>query len=78
MSRCEGRAVPPFAAEIGTGFPPFFPPIAEDDSLYTLMCALAYGLRGYNLYMAVIGIAGLVRPSTDTASRVPSRRTMSN
>ena len=52
-SRCEGRAVPPFAAEIGAGFPPFFSPITEADSLYALMCALAYGLRGYNLYMAV-------------------------
>ncbi len=52
-SRCEGRARPAFGAEVGAGFPPFFAPLDEDDSLYTLMCALAYGLRGFNLYMAV-------------------------
>ncbi len=53
VSRCEGTGTPPFAAEMGAGFPPFFAPLDEKDSLYTLMCALAYGLRGYNGYMAV-------------------------
>jgi beta-galactosidase len=38
---------------MGAGFPPFFPPLDDKDSLYALMCALAYGLRGFNLYMAV-------------------------
>ena len=52
-SRAEGREVPAFAAEMGVGFPPFFAPHDEKDSLYTLMAALAYGLRGFNLYMAV-------------------------
>jgi len=52
-TRCEGRSVPPFGAEVGAGFPPFFPPLDDLDSLYTLMTALAYGLRGFNLYMAV-------------------------
>jgi beta-galactosidase len=52
-TRCEGRKVPPFGAEVGAGFPPFFPPLDDKDSLYTLMTALAYGLRGFNLYMAV-------------------------
>jgi beta-galactosidase len=52
-TRCEGRKVPPFGAEVGAGFPPFFPPLDDKDSLYTLMAALAYGLRGFNLYMAV-------------------------
>jgi beta-galactosidase len=52
-SRAEGSRVPAYAAEMGAGFPPFFTPIDELDSLYTLMAALAYGLRGYNLYMAV-------------------------
>jgi beta-galactosidase len=51
--RCEGRGVPAFGAEVGAGFPPFFAPLDEKDSLYTLMAALAYGLRGFNLYMAV-------------------------
>ena len=52
-SRCQGRGVPAYGAEVGAGFPPFFAPIDEKDSLYTLLTALAYGLRGYNLYMAV-------------------------
>ena len=43
----------PFACEMGVGFPPFFPPIEERDSLFTALCALAYGLRAFNLYMAV-------------------------
>ena len=52
-SRCEGRGAPPYGAEVGAGFPPIFAPLDEKDSVYTLMCALAYGLRGFNLYMAV-------------------------
>jgi beta-galactosidase len=73
-TRCEGRRVPAFAAEMGAGFPPFFPPLDEKDSLYTLLAALAYGLRGYNLYMAVerdrwvgapIDARGVPRPFAD-------------
>ncbi len=52
-ARAEGREVPAFGAEVGVGFPPFFAPHDEKDSLYTLLAALAYGLRGFNLYMAV-------------------------
>ena len=72
--RCIGRGVPPFGAEVGAGFPPFFAPLDEKDSLYTLMAALAYGLRGFNLYMAVdrdrwvgapIDAHGLPRPLAD-------------
>ncbi len=51
--RAEGRGVPAYGAEVGAGFPPFFAPLDDKDSLYTLMSALAYGLRGFNLYMAV-------------------------
>jgi len=51
--RAEGRDVPAFGAEVGAGFPPFFAPHDEKDSLYALLAALAYGLRGFNLYMAV-------------------------
>jgi len=51
--RCEGRRRPAYGAEVGAGFPPFFAPLDESDSLYTLMCAMGYGLRGFNLYMAV-------------------------
>lgn len=49
----EHAGFPPFACEMGAGFPPVFPPLAERDSLFTAMCALAYGLRGLNLYMGV-------------------------
>ncbi len=51
--RCEGRDRPAFGAEVGAGFPPFFSPLDEHDSMYALIAALAYGLRGFNLYMAV-------------------------
>ena len=51
--RCEGLAHPAFACEMGAGFPPFFPPLEERDSAFTVLTALAYGLRGYNIYMAV-------------------------
>src|SRR4029078_3074228 len=52
-ARCEGVRVPAYGAEVGAGFPPFFAPLDDKDSLYTLITALAYGLRGFNLYMAV-------------------------
>lgn len=51
--RAEARGYAPFACELGAGFPPFFPPISEGDSAFTAMAALAYGLRGFNIYMAV-------------------------
>jgi beta-galactosidase len=51
--RCEGTGSPAYGAEVGAGFPPFFSPLDERDSMYALMCAMAYGLRGFNLYMAV-------------------------
>ena len=51
--RSDALEVPAFACEMGAGFPPFFPPLAERDSVFTVLAALAYGLRGFNLYMAV-------------------------
>lgn len=51
--RSDALGVPPFACEMGAGFPPFFPPLEERDSVFTTLTALAYGLRGYNMYMAV-------------------------
>lgn len=51
--RSEAENVPAFACELGAGFPPFFPPLTEQDNAFTALTALAYGLRGYNLYMAV-------------------------
>lgn len=47
------KGAPAFACEMGAGFPPFFPPLEERDSAFTILTALAYGLRGMNLYMAV-------------------------
>jgi beta-galactosidase len=51
--RTEALGLPAFASEMGAGFPPFFPPIQERDSAFIVLAALAYGLRGYNVYMAV-------------------------
>jgi beta-galactosidase len=52
-ARCEALGLPAFACEMGAGFPPFFPPLDERDSAFTVLTALAYGLRGFNIYMAV-------------------------
>lgn len=52
-TRSEALSQPAFAAELGAGFPPFFPPLDEEDSMFTLLATLAYGLSGFNLYMAV-------------------------
>lgn len=43
----------PYAPEMGSGAPPWFTPLDQEDSLYCATAALAYGLRGFNLYMAV-------------------------
>ncbi|MBI2391071.1 MAG: beta-galactosidase [Deltaproteobacteria bacterium] len=50
---CDALNHPAFAAEMGAGAPPFFPPLEERDAIFTLLCAMAYGVRGYNIYMAV-------------------------
>jgi beta-galactosidase len=63
-----------YAPELGVGAPPWFTPLAHDDSLYCAMTALAFGLRGFNLYMLVdrdrwygapIDAAGTPRPEAD-------------
>ncbi len=51
--RAQAGGYPAFSCELGAGFPPFFPPLAERDCEFTALCALAYGLRHFNLYMAV-------------------------
>ncbi|MCZ7678495.1 MAG: hypothetical protein M5U28_06865 [Sandaracinaceae bacterium] len=43
----------PYAPELGVGAPAWFTPLANEDSLFTALTALAYGLRGFNLYMTV-------------------------
>ncbi len=52
-TRCAASGTPPFACELGAGFPPFYPPLGQDDNAFTVLAALAYGLRGFNAYMAV-------------------------
>jgi beta-galactosidase len=53
-TRSEGLDKPSFACEMGAGFPPYFFPIPEAiDNEFNVMTALAYGLRGFNIYMAV-------------------------
>lgn len=51
--RLCGSVAFPFAAEAGVGGPPWLPARTAEDTLQTLLCGLAYGLRGVNLYMAV-------------------------
>ncbi len=69
-----GTARIPYAPELGVGAPPWFTPLAHADSLYCALCALAFGLRGFNLYMLVdrdrwygapIDAAGAARPEAD-------------
>jgi len=51
--RCDARDQPPIACEMGAGYPPYFPPLSPEDSAFTVLSALAYGLRGFNVFMAV-------------------------
>ena len=51
--RSDAHDVPAFACEMGAGFPPYFPALTEVDSQFAVLSALAYGLRGFNAYMAV-------------------------
>jgi beta-galactosidase len=48
-----GTSRMPTSPELGVGAPPWFTPLAHEDSLYTALVGLAYGLRGFSLYMAV-------------------------
>ncbi len=52
-ARSAARGHPSFACELGAGFPPFFPPLSDLDNAFTVLGALAHGLRGFNVYMAV-------------------------
>ena len=72
--RSAAREHPPFACELGAGFPPFFAPLNEEDNAFTAITALAYGLRGFNVYMAVerdrwigapVDPKGRLRPSAE-------------
>lgn len=72
--RCAARGHSAFACELGAGFPPFFPPLTEHDNAFSVLTALAYGLRGFNAYMVVerdrwigapIDPRGKIRPSAE-------------
>ncbi len=72
--RCAARGHSAFACELGAGFPPFFPPLTEHDNAFSVLTALAYGLRGFNAYMVVerdrwigapIDPTGKIRPSAE-------------
>lgn len=73
-ARSEGLGVPAYAAELGAGFPPFFPPLDDHDSEFTLLATLAYGLRGFNLYMAVSRDRWIGGPVDGRGQRRPSAR----
>ncbi|MGH7271205.1 MAG: beta-galactosidase, partial [Polyangiaceae bacterium] len=78
VSVCVGREKPPFA-DVGAGFSPLSSLRDGHDSLYALMCGLAYGLRGFSLHMAVerdrwigapIDRAGRLRPLGGRCARM--------
>ena len=48
-----GTSRMPVSPELGVGAPPWFTPLSHEDSIYTALVALAFGLRGFSLYMAV-------------------------
>ncbi len=51
--RCRAAGVPAFSCELGAGCVPFLPPLDDADNAFAALTALAYGLRGFNAYMAV-------------------------
>jgi beta-galactosidase len=72
--RSAARGHPAYAAELGAGYPPYFTPLGDDDSEFTALTALAYGLRGFNVHMAIerdgwigapIDRYGAARPSAE-------------
>jgi beta-galactosidase len=52
-TRADAFDYPSFAVELAAGFPPFFPPLTEQDNRFAALSCLSAGIRGYNLYMAV-------------------------
>lgn len=77
--RSDARDTPAFACELGAGFPPYFPVLEETDNRFTALSALAFGLRGFNVYMAVerdrwigapIDAHGRARPQAESWQRL--------
>jgi beta-galactosidase len=71
-ARSAARGHPSFACELGAGFPPFFPPLTDRDNAFTVLSALAYGLRGFNVYMAVERDRWVGAPIDSRGRRRPS------
>jgi beta-galactosidase len=71
-TRCDAKGQPAFASALGVGFPPHAPPRSGDDSAQTLLTALAYGLRGYNLFMAVERDRWIGAPVARDGRRLPA------
>jgi beta-galactosidase len=78
-ARADAFEYPAFAIELAAGFPPFFPPLTEQDNRFAALACLAAGIRGFNLYMAVerdrwigspIDRFGKARPSFDFWQRL--------
>ena len=69
-----GSARLPYSPELGSGAPPWYPQLEPDDARFLAMASVAYGLRGYNLYMAIdrdrwvgapVDVGGRRRPMAD-------------
>lgn len=53
VARADDRGVPAFASRISAGFAADAPPVLPSDEAFVVLTALAYGLRGIDLDMAV-------------------------
>jgi len=69
-----GSARLPYSPELGSGAPPWYPQLEPEDARFLTMASVAYGLRGYNLYMAIdrdrwvgapVDVGGRRRPMAD-------------
>ncbi|MDH5675139.1 MAG: beta-galactosidase [Myxococcales bacterium] len=77
--RLAAHARPALAPELGLGAPPWFGARSIQDALQSALCALAFGLRGFNLYMTVdrdrwvgapVAADGSLRPSAAGVARL--------
>jgi len=73
-----GTARLPYSPELGSGAPPWYPQLEPDDAKFLVMASVAYGLRAYNLYMAIdrdrwvgapVDATGRKRPMADFYAR---------
>jgi beta-galactosidase len=71
-TRADAFDYPSFAIELAAGFPPFFPPLTEQDNRFAALSCLAAGIRGYNLYMAVERDRWIGAPIDRYGARRPS------